>query len=57
MVGVRNLFGLTVLMGVVTLLIILASRFEHKQYITLPTLRKIHAAISIPHHGEAGGGR
>lgn len=57
MVGVRNLFGLTVLMGVVTLLIILASRFGHKQYITLPTLRKIHAAISIPHRGEAGGGR
>lgn len=57
MVGIRNLFGLTVLMGVVTLLIIMASRFEIKRYITLPTLRKIHASISIPHRGDADGGR
>ncbi len=46
MVGLRNLYGLTVLLGLLTLIIIVASRFEVKRYITLPTLRRIHAQLS-----------
>ncbi|MBR1835221.1 MAG: hypothetical protein IJ785_06920 [Bacteroidales bacterium] len=46
MVGLRNLFGLTVLIGVVTLLILLLSRFNSKQYITLPTMRKIYNTLT-----------
>lgn len=45
MVSVRNLFGITVLLGVATMIILLASRFNSKQYITLPTLRKIRSSM------------
>ena len=45
MVSLRNLFGLTVIIGVVTMLIILIARFNPKQYITLPTLGKIYKGI------------
>ena len=48
MVGMRNLFGLAVLLGFVTMLIIVASRFEDKRYITLPTMRRIHAMFTDP---------
>ncbi|MBQ9638488.1 MAG: hypothetical protein IJV22_02900 [Bacteroidales bacterium] len=48
MVSLRNLYAFAVLIGLLTLIIILASRFENKRYITLPTLRKIHALIE--HH-------
>lgn len=45
MANLRNLFGPTVLLGVVTTTIIAASRFENKRHITLPTLRKIHTSL------------
>ena len=45
-VALRNLYGLAILLGLLTLIIILASRFEDKRYITLPTLRRIHSLIT-----------
>ncbi len=45
-VALRNLYGLAILLGLLTLIIILASRFEDKRYITLPTLRRIHALMT-----------
>lgn len=42
----RDGYGLTVMLGVFTLVILLASRFDNKRYITLPTLRKIHASMA-----------
>lgn len=46
MAGLRTLFGLAVLLGLLTLIIILASRFEDKRYITLPTMHRIHSSIT-----------
>ena len=45
MVGVRNLFGITVMIGLLAMLILLGSRFADKRYITLPTLRKIRSLL------------
>ena len=53
MVSLRNLFGLTVILGVATLIVIACSRFEDKRYITLPTLRKIYSSsVAKPPHPE-----
>ena len=46
MVSLRNLFGITILIGIGTMIIILVSRFKPKQYIILPTLGKIYKDLS-----------
>ena len=46
MVSLRNLFGLTVMMGAVAMLVLVASRFQDKRYITLPTLRRIYEGLT-----------
>ena len=46
MVSIRNLYGITVLIGMLAMIVLLLSRFGSKQYITLPTLRKIHATLT-----------
>ena len=45
MVGVRNLFGLTVLVGLLAMLVLVGSRFADKRYITLPTPRRIRTLL------------